>query len=38
MPTAVSQDLGFGLNLKLVLYLDDLTNPNKGINLVTNLI
>ena len=34
--TATTTDLGIGLNGKMVLYLDDLANPNNGLNLVPN--
>ena len=36
--THVTRDLGIRLNLKLVLYLDDLANPNNGLNLVPNCV
>ena len=36
LPTATTTDLGNRLNAKMVLYLDDLANPNNGLNLVPN--
>ncbi|MDR6845593.1 hypothetical protein [Flavobacterium granuli] len=33
---ATTTDLGNWLNGKMVLYLDDLANPNNGLNLVQN--
>ena len=35
-PTHATSNLGIRLNLKLVLYLEDLANPNNGLNLVPN--
>jgi hypothetical protein len=35
-PTHTTSNLGITLNLKLVLYLEDLANPNNGLNLVPN--
>ena len=38
-PLTVDLEIGFiGLNLKLVLYLEDLANPNNGLNLVPNCL
>ena len=34
--TATTTDLGIGLNVKMVLYLDDFANPKIGFNLVKN--
>jgi hypothetical protein len=36
--THATSNLGIRLNLKLVLYLDDLANPNNGLNLVPNYL
>jgi hypothetical protein len=38
LPTAVTRDLGFRLNLKMILYLEDLANPRIGLNLVPNCL
>jgi hypothetical protein len=35
-PTHATTDLGNWLNLEMVLYLEDLANPNIGLNLVPN--
>jgi hypothetical protein len=37
-PTHATSNLGIRLNGKLVLYLDDLANPNNGLNLVPNCL
>jgi len=34
--TATTTDLGIWLNGKIGMYLEDLANPNNGINLVPN--
>jgi hypothetical protein len=34
--TATKTDLGIRLNLKMILYLEDLANPNNGLNLIQN--
>jgi hypothetical protein len=34
--TATTTDLGIWLNGKIGLYLEDLANPNNGLNLVPN--
>jgi hypothetical protein len=36
--THATSNLGNRLNLKLVLYLEDLANPNNGLNLVPNCL
>ena len=36
--THATNNLGFRLNLKLVLYQEDLANPNNGLNLVPNCL
>jgi hypothetical protein len=36
--THATSNLGIRLNLKLVLYLGDLANPNNGLNLVPNCL
>ncbi|OOV13018.1 hypothetical protein [Flavobacterium sp. LM4] len=36
--THATSNLGIRLNLKLVLYLDDLANPKNGLNLVPNYL
>ncbi|SNB06989.1 conserved hypothetical protein [Flavobacterium psychrophilum] len=36
MPTHATTDLGIWLNWKMVLYLEDLANPNNGLNLTPN--
>ena len=36
--THVTSNLGIRLNLKLVLYLEDLANPKIGLNLVPNCL
>jgi hypothetical protein len=33
-----TSNLGIRLNLKLVLYLEDLANPNNGLNFVPNFL
>jgi hypothetical protein len=36
--TNATNNLGIRLNLKLVLYLEDLTNPNNGLNFNPKLL
>jgi len=36
--THATSNLGIRLNLKLVLYLEDLANPKNGLNLVPNCV
>jgi hypothetical protein len=36
--THATSNLGIRLNLKMVLYLEDLANPNNGLNLVPNCL
>jgi hypothetical protein len=36
--THATSNLGIRLNLNMVLYLEDLANPNNGLNLVPNCL
>jgi hypothetical protein len=36
--THATSNLGIWLNLNMVLYLEDLANPNNGLNLVPNCL
>jgi hypothetical protein len=38
LPTHATSNLGIRLNGKIGLYLEDLANPNNGLNLVPNRV